>query len=215
MIKAVIFDMDGVISDTLPLHSEAESQALACFGIKMTPQEIIDEFNAIPDRIMFETILSRHKSTADINIVIAKKWEIMKKLAENNIRPIKGVIDLITTLNNNHLALGVASSTSPYFINLVLTTLHIKNYFKAVTSTEEVQNGKPNPDIFLLTAKKICVQPSECIVIEDATNGIRAAKAASMKCIAITTTHKREDLKDADRIVDSLSELTISTLNNL
>ncbi len=215
MIKAVIFDMDGVISDTLPIHCEAESKLLLKYGIQMSPQEILRDFNAVPDRLMFETIFKRFKCNVDIEKVENEKWELFKQLAKDGIQTIPGSLELINLLIKQGFILGLASSAPFRIINLVLETLRIKEKFQAVICTEEVQNGKPAPDIFLLAAEKLKVNYKECIVIEDAIRGIQAAKAAGMKCIAITTTSKRNELKNADKIIDSFSELNVKEIQSL
>ena len=214
-IKAVIFDMDGVISDTLDIHCRAESEILSGYGINISIKQIPERYNGVPDTEMFKDIFEKANKTENIQEVYDKKWKLMEKLLKNNIRAIPGAIPLINILRENNFLLGVASSTPIEFIEQVVKTLDIKEKFYALTSTYEVKHGKPNPDIFLLAAKKLGTKPQECVVIEDATSGIQAAKNAGMKCIAITTTHKKEDLAQADKIIDNFSELTISLINSL
>ncbi|MDD5147653.1 MAG: HAD family phosphatase [Candidatus Daviesbacteria bacterium] len=215
MIKAVIFDMDGVISDTLPIHGEAESKLLLRYGIQMTPQQIIQEFNGVPDRISFKIIFKRFNRKLNLQEVEDGKWELFQELAKNGIKSIPNSLKFIDILLENKFVLGLASSAPSRIINLVLETLEIKKKFKEVVCTEEVEHGKPAPDIFLLAAKKLEIDPQDCIVIEDAPRGIQAAKAAGMKCIAITTTHPRGELIGADKIIDSFDEINITEIQNL
>lgn len=215
MIKAVIFDMDGVISDTLPIHSEAESRVLLRYGIHISPQEILREFNAVPDNVMFETIFQRFNTKFNLQNVEEEKWQLFQELAKDKIVPIPGSLELIDVLSKNKFILGLASSAPLRIINLVLETLRIRNKFREVVCTEEVEHGKPFPDIFLLVAERLKANSLNCLVIEDAPLGIKAAKAAGMKCIAITTTHPKAELVEADRIINSFTEISVEGIRNL
>ncbi len=215
MIEAVVFDMDGVISDTLPIHTGAESKVLLRYGISISPLEIIQEFNGVPDRVTFETLFKRFNRKLDLQQVQEEKWELFQKLAKDGIPAIPGSLEFIDTLLVNKFLLGLASSAPRRIINLVIENLGIKGKFQTMVCTEEVKYGKPAPDIFLLAAKQLKVDPHNCVVIEDAVSGIQAARAAGMKCIAITTSHRRVELKDADQIIDNFSELTVEGIKSL
>ncbi|HBQ50357.1 hypothetical protein A3B42_03865 [Candidatus Daviesbacteria bacterium RIFCSPLOWO2_01_FULL_38_10] len=215
MIKAVIFDMDGVISNTLPIHSEAESRVLLEYGIKMSPKQMAEEFNGVPDKRMFEIIFSRFNKKLDYEQVAKRKWKLFQELARNNINPIAGALELINSLLKKEFLLAVASSAPIKIVDLVLNTLDLKEKIKCIVYTHEVEQGKPSPDIFLLVANRLMVEPQYCVVIEDALLGIQAAKAAGMKCISITTTHTRDELKEADKVIDSFDELTMEEIKNL
>mgnify|MGYP001571143100 CR=1 FL=1 len=215
MIKAVIFDMDGVISDTLSFHTEAESKVLLRYGICISPQEILKEFNGVPDRDGFTIIFKRFNRPLNLQKVKDEKWAFFQELAKNQIPIIPGSLEFIDELIKNRLILGLASSAPSRAIDLVVETLKIKGKFGVIVGTEEVERGKPSPDIFLLAATRLKVDPRNCIVIEDAVTGIKAAKAAGMKCIAITTTHERNQLQEADRIIDSFDELSMEDIQSL
>lgn len=215
MIKAVIFDMDGVISHTQILHSSVESEVLKKHGINLSVEEIVTKYAGIPDRIMFQQISKRFKKQVNPNILIDEKWKIMYESKNKKIKPVEYVQDFILKLYNEKFTLAVASASPSHFIEFVLASLGIKNMFKAITSGDEVKRGKPNPDLFLLAAKKIEIKPSFCLVIEDSSNGVRAAKNAGMKCIGITTTHKKKELNEAHEIVDSFKEISIDKIKNL
>ncbi len=215
MMKAVIFDMDGVISDTLSIHCEAESKLLLKYGIKISPSEILKEFNAVPDLVMFQILSKRFNRNLDFQKAEDEKWKLFQELAKEGIQSIPGSLEFINTLLKNNFILAVASSAPLRIVNLVLETLGIKKKFKVVVYTTEVKQGKPAPDIFLLAAEKLKVSPRDCVVIEDAAKGIQAAKAAGMKCIAISTTHTKKELKKADKIIDDFGEIKIKELKNL
>lgn len=214
MIKAVIFDLDGVISDSQRLHDKANAEILRSYGIKISPQAITNRWAGIPQRKVFEGIFKDNNIQPDIDKAVFDKWELVKKNI-GKIKEIPGATKFIKKLHEEKYSLAVASSANADFINRVLNVLKIISYFIAVVDADEVRHGKPSPDIFLKTAEKLNINPSGCLVIEDAPTGVQAAKSAGMICVAITTTHSKEELKLADIIIDSFKELTIPLINSL
>ncbi len=211
-IKAVIFDMDGVISDTQKLHALIEEKLLKKYGIELDSDEITEKYAGLPDKEFFEKIFKDYKISVDVEKVINEKWNEMMDIAKNNISPIQGAIELINQLKENGFKLAVASSSPHSFIELVLSELKLKEKFDVIVSTEDVKFGKPNPEIFLLAAKKLRKDPSECVVIEDGINGIIAAKRGGMKCIFLT--RKNKDQQFADLAISSLKELSAKRIKN-
>ncbi|MBI4176801.1 MAG: HAD family phosphatase [Candidatus Aenigmarchaeota archaeon] len=214
MIKAVIFDMDGVLSDTVEFQIKAETDAFREFGIEISPEKIL-EYNGVSDGEFFSSVFKKFGSAGNPETARELKWNSLTSFAKGKIRPISGVVELVEKMKNSQLTLGVASASRKDFIELVLRELGIEKHFSAVTSSDEVSSGKPDPAVFLLTARKMGVHPEDCVVIEDAPKGVRAAKLAKMKCIAITTTHSAEELGDADKIIKSFGELTAETIKKL
>jgi HAD superfamily hydrolase (TIGR01509 family) len=206
-IEAVIFDMDGVLSDTQKFHVRVEQAVLAEYGIDITEEEIIHLYAGSKDSTQFTNEFKKHSIYADPEEAVRKKWLEMGKIKPEEITAIPGVIDFIDSLDKN-LKLAVASGTKTKFVKSILNTLNITDRFIAIAGGDLVTIGKPDPELFLLTAKMMGVDPKNCVVIEDATNGVMAAKNAGMKCIAITTTHRKEELKSADKIIHSFKELT-------
>lgn len=216
MNKAFIFDMDGVITRTEKMQSAAESKVFATIGIKITPQEILNSYNGWKDIEIFRDMASRNNIKEPVEKLREEKWKIVyNEVSQKGIPVVPGVLDLIEKLRQEGYILAIASSTTQKFLNTVLTTLHIKDKFNVIVSGDQVKLGKPNPEIFLLAAKKINISPDACIVIEDAPSGVSAAKAAGMKCIAITTGSSKEKLKKADLIIDSFYELSAEVIKNL
>lgn len=216
MIKAVIFDMDGVITRTGAIQASAESQVFATVGIHIIPEEIVSRYSGWKDTEMFKDMAKRHHIKEDVHKLRKKKWEIMyKNLSSGSIPVIPSALDLIEKLLKNRYILALASSTNRKFISIIINSLSIKEKFSVVISGDEVKEGKPNPGIFLLAASKLNLAPSTCLVIEDAPSGVKAAKAAGMKCIAITTTHPKSELVEADKIIDSFKELTVKRIRSL
>jgi beta-phosphoglucomutase family hydrolase len=205
MIKAVIFDMDGVISDTQPLHSKVEEALLREYGVRLPASEITARFAGYSDKQFYEEVFAEHGVT-NVNPAdaIREVWERKFAAAKGNVKPIPGVENLVRSLKKRGMKLAVASASVPEFIRLVLSELGLEECFDAVTSSVEVEKGKPAPDIFLLAAKKLGVPPKECVVIEDGRNGMVAAKKAGMKCIGLV---EKDGDYPADLLIRNFSEL--------
>ena len=213
MTKAVIFDMDGVISDTQKLHAAVESELLARRGITMTPEEITGKYTGTEDHHMFSEVFSMHGVEEALEVVLAEKWPLIRKRAAEGIEAIDGVTELIQALRGQDYQVGVASSSPLDFIGEVLGQLNLTELFHALTSGEEVEEGKPDPAIFLLAAERLEVAPQYCLVIEDGRPGMEGAKEAGMKCIGLV-----EDTRGdypADYLVDSLRYVSPEVIEQL
>ncbi len=185
-IKAIIFDMDGVISDTQQLNSELEASCLKKHGIEICAEELARKYAGIPERDCAEMIFKEYGKEVDLDKFVEDKLAKMTEYSRGRVSAVEGALELIRKLKESNFKLAVASSSTLEFIDLVLSELRIKDEFDILTSGQEVEFGKPNPEIFLLTAKRLGVLPSECLVIEDAGNGVMAAKKAGMKCVWLT-----------------------------
>jgi HAD superfamily hydrolase (TIGR01509 family) len=210
-IRAIIFDMDGVISDTQTLAANVESKILKRYGIDMSPGYLTATYAGTKHKYMYEKEFSSRKMNIDVDTVVDETWnEILS--SENLITPIDGIYELITMLKKQDYKLAVASGSRKEFIKIVLKKLELTDTFNITASSDEVANGKPSPDLFLMVAKKLHVKPEECIVIEDGTNGMIAAKSAGMKCIGLVSDAGKYP---ADITVKSLKDIDISLLHRL
>lgn len=213
--KAVIFDMDGVVSDTQKFHAEVESLILKDFGVILSPEAITKRYSGVADDAMFKEIFGENNVTdyPPIDEIVMQKWDKMAIVAKNRITAIPYAIELITNLKANQFKLAIASASTSIFIDEVLEELSITEFFDTTVSAQEVQNGKPAPDVFLLAARRLGVEPEECIVIEDGRSGMIGAKAANIPCIGLV-----EDLSEvypATITVRSLSDVTIDLVHSL
>lgn len=210
IMKAVIFDMDGVISDSQPIHAELEELLLKEHGIYMTAADLTKEYAGVPDRQCAEIIFAKHGKEVDLDKFVENKWRKIMEFAKGRVVAIEGVLDLIQNLRANNFRLAIASSSKPEFIDLIVGELKIKDKFDAITAGTEVEKGKPSPDIFLLAAKKLGVDPAGCTVIEDAKHGVQAAKRAGMRCVWLNSAGQSgQNEYPADITVKSLKELKI------
>ena len=203
-IKAVIFDLDGVISDTQNLHFEIEVKLFREMGYNVDLEKM-KKFSGVAERESYSKILGKEISKNEIEKIVKKKVEILMK--SNKIKPIPDVVNLIKRLKKEGFKLGVASSSKRKFVEFVLKKFKIKNLFDAILTQEDVKFTKPNPEIYLKTEKALKVAPQNWLVFEDAPAGILAAKSAKMKCIGITTNFKKEDLKNADEVIFNFGEI--------
>lgn len=213
MIKAVIFDMNGVIVDDEPVHEKAFQEILKNYGVDLTSADYEKLCLGKTDRDGFIGVIRKFSLAENLlEELLEQKSKKYLELASGNAKPFPGVIDLIKRLNEKY-SLALASGAIRSEIDMTLELFEIEKYFPVVVSGEEVAVGKPNPEHYILTAQRLKLNPEECLVIEDSKSGVQAAKAAGMKCIAITTSHKRDELAFADRVVDNFSEITVDSID--
>src|SRR3989338_2248000 len=154
-IKVVIFDMDGVISNTQVIHAQIESELLKAYDIKIHPDEITKKYSGVSDNDMFQDVFQNAKQEVlDLEQLVERKREIMNQAVRSNVKEVLGTREFIERLKVYSVPLAVASSSQVSFIEFVLSDLNLIEKFDAITSAEEVRKGKPAPDIFLLAAKK-------------------------------------------------------------
>lgn len=186
MLKAVIFDMDGVLVDTETLHYKINKELLEKYGCKLD-MEYYKQFIGSTNTYMWEKITKdytlKKKPEDMLKEAACMKAEYIKK---EGFPKIPGVNEMLCRLKKNGYKLAIASSSSPEYILEAMESIGVRDFFDAVVSGETVENPKPAPDIFLEAAKKLFVLPSMCIVIEDSTNGVSAALAANMPVIGFS-----------------------------
>ena len=211
-VKAVIFDMDGVIIDSEPIHSRVKMDTFAHFGIPFKEADLAAYMGRTSGAIFRET-LAKYGRT-DINpqdMAAYKHAHYLEILQSGEIAPVEGTVDLIKSLHAEGMPLALATSSNVRVMNTVLDSFAIRRYFSSILSGGELPESKPNPAIYLLSAERLGVAPADCLVIEDTTNGILAAKRAGMYCVAYRNPHSgQQDLTEADEIVDSFAEIVIS-----
>ncbi|NLI61049.1 MAG: HAD family phosphatase [Clostridiales bacterium] len=208
MIKAFIFDMDGVIIDSEPLHIESDKMVGREFGIELTDEELL-QYVGMNDEWLWSKLAKKYKINTAIDEILEMQYLNKIKLLETGkFQKIKGVDELISDLRVKGIKTALASSSAVRFIQSVLDKLELTDSFEVTVSGEDVENGKPAPDIFLRAAELLNVSPKECVVLEDAMHGINGAKKAGMKCIGFKNPNSgNQDLSNADKIVYTLEGL--------
>lgn len=216
MLKAVIFDMDGVIVDSEPIHFVVDKMVLKEFGI-IADDEMLLPYVGVSNPDMWKDLKGKHDLPLSVEELMEMQAELKSKVfSESGLEAIDGIKELLADLKRNNITAVVASSSSREFIETILKTTNTREYFKDIFSGEEVERGKPFPDIFLKAAEMLGVSPEECIVIEDSEKGIAAAVAAGMKCVGYANPSSiSQDLSRATLIVSSIRELNYEYLNNI
>jgi len=216
MNQTVIFDLDGVIIDSEPIHFEIERQLFRDLDIDV-PMEEHHGYVGTSSLNMWEMIVRKHEVLVDPGELTKRNSEIyLKYLNESELKPVAGVAELVEELYGNNLKLVVASSSSREVIETVLNRFRIMDFFMAVISGTELSNSKPHPDIFLKAAGLAGTEARRCVVIEDSENGVRAARAAGMKCIGFYNPNSgAQNLTGASIIVHSFQDLNTNRIQNL
>lgn len=223
MLKAVIFDFDGVIVDSEKAHLAMFQKVLAEEGIQLTDEQYYEKYLAMDDRGCFLAVLADNGRTADeayIQSLVSRKSRYYNQFARDNLPLLPGVADFIRSAHARGLALSIASGALRNEIEFVLEKHSLRGYFHAVISAEDCSKGKPDPEPFLTALERLRtlrpeLQASNCLAVEDSFHGVKAAKSAGMKCLAVTTSYPAERLADADRVVSSLAAVDIEELESL
>lgn len=214
MFKAVLFDMDGVIIDSEPIHYKLEREFFGELGIRVGDLEHSSYVGAT-SRYMWSKIIQKHNLDYPLEELIEKERKnyIDYLTSQENVEPMRGVIKFIKELYGNGIKLALASSASRKTIEIVLDKFKLYRYIQTTISGDDIDNGKPAPDIFLYAAGMLGVRAYECLVIEDSKNGVQAAKAAGMKCVGYkNVSFSDQDLSCADMVIKSFNEISYDKL---
>jgi beta-phosphoglucomutase len=215
MFRAAIFDMDGVIIDSHPIHKKAWRKFL-----KLLAREVSEEdLNFVMDGRKREEIL-RHflgeLSDEEVRLLGQQKEQLFRQEA-GDIKVTEGLYDLLQQLSEAEIKLGVASSGGESRVNYVLDLFHLRHYFGTIVTGNQVTAGKPDPTIFRETCDRLRVRPAETLVFEDSVSGVRAAKAAGMRCIGVATNGVIANLLEvgADHIIPDFSSVSFDLMQGL
>lgn len=210
MIQTVIFDMDGVIVDTEPVHRYAYFQHFEELKIAVT-EEMYTSFTGFSTRNVFQTLKEAFQLNHDVEGLIQRKRAIFNDAfdSKEDLELLEGVERLIKELHENGMQLILASSASKVTIDRVFRRFKLHQYFTHVVSGEDFPKSKPHPAIFEHAASLSIAPKENCIVIEDSTNGIRASKAAGIFCVGYNSIHsKGQDLSEADLVINHFDDLS-------
>ncbi|MGD9782671.1 MAG: HAD family hydrolase [Kiritimatiellia bacterium] len=207
-IPSFIFDLDGVVVDSNALHVASWQEVARRHGFDCPDPEHIGKCG-LRTRAVIRDLLRWPVSAAEADRIGFEKESLYREwIRRDGIRPIPGVVDFLAEAKRLDIACAVGSSAPRENVEACLQSLGLGPVFFATVSGADVQRGKPAPDIFLKAAHALGVAPRQCLVFEDAPAGIAAAHAAGMRAIALRTSHGREELAGADRIVADFTDLS-------
>lgn len=224
-LKAVIFDFDGVIADTEPIHLGAFQRALDGLGMELSEEDYYSNYLAYDDKTFFRRFLLdrgfKHEDSL-ISELIGRKTGHYYDLIKGNIEILPGVRDFLQrTAGRYRIAIGSGALRGE--ITDILEFAGIGGYFEVIVSAEDIEDCKPAPDVYLEVLKRLnassptgeALSAPECLVIEDSLSGIEAAISAGMKCLAVSNSYAPDELTRAHMVKDSLAGVGIEELNRL
>ena len=212
-ITSVLFDMDGVLIDSQPMHYEADIRTLARFGVRVTVKDV-EKYAGTTNVDRYTRFKRDYQIGEEVARMVAFREKVILDLVRSeNVGPINGIPELLKDIRDKNLKTAVASSSSYELIAVVLDKLGLKLYFDQVVSGEDMKNGKPAPDIFLKTAEVLGSAPSQCVVVEDSGNGVKAGIAAGMKVVGyINPSSGTQDLSGTSLVIQSFREIDAKKL---
>lgn len=216
MIKAIIWDMDGVLIDSEHTHAKIESEALSKFEIDIPPEEITKRYSGIKIDEEFADAISRSGKTVNLELLMKTRDQLIKQQFTGKVLAVPFAKEVLNILAKSFLQ-AVATSTEKEFAQKVLKRNRLLSFFDAQMFGNMVKKSKPDPEIFLQAAKLLKVIPAESVVIEDSLHGFTAAKKAGMTLIARKGSHNQSiNFSLADYIIDDLREIPniIQSINN-
>lgn len=224
MLRAVIFDFDGVIVDTEMLHLKAFNIALAPYGIEITKERYYKEMLGLTDLDLFKKIITKdfpNDGDKKLKELLEDKRAAFEKLVKSECRTIGGVKEFLDLLKTEKIPMAICSGALLDEIKSILRSNGLIDYFEFIVSAELVKRGKPFPDGFILMLQKMNekIRPKilagHCIVIEDSHWGLIAAQKAGMRTIAVTNSYEERELSFADKVTDSLAKISIKDLRKI
>lgn len=211
MIKAVIFDMDGTIVDDRPAHQEAWLTFAKSKGVSLTQERYFRDFRGRTNREILPKLLGKSFNRDEATKIIEEKESLFRSIY-TEVEPVAGFFEIFKQIRELDLKVGLATTAPEKNRDYILGKLGIKERFDTIVGDEDIQKGKPEPEIYLKTAKLLSVSPEECLVFEDSIPGVVAGKAAGMSVIAITTTNTPEELSEADSAVKDFTQVDLGKL---
>lgn len=223
-VDALIFDFDGVIVDSEPIHLMSFQRVLADVGVELTEAEYYQEYLGYDDRDCFKAV-SRDKDAGftdeDVSRMTAQKTAIVKRALAESARALPGAVALIRAAAGAGVPLAICSGALRDEIVLASAAVGVDGMFIAVVTAEDVDRGKPDPQGYRLAVEALGnhlarpIDPARCVVVEDSPAGIAAAKTVGTAVLAVTTSYQAPALTEADRIVASLADVTVESLDEL
>ncbi len=212
--RAFIFDMDGTLVDNMHVHTEAWAQLLEENGVEMDRHKFLVATAGKTNREILPTVFG-DISEERISELAARKESIYREMFLPIRKPVDGLIEFLEKSQELGIKMAVATASANPNMEFILDGLDLRRFFDAVTTANDVKQGKPDPAMFLVSAEKLGVQPRNCIVFEDAIGGFEAAHRAGMVSIGITTVNSAEDILKCDSVVEAHADFTTMSPQDL
>ena len=213
MIKGVLFDMDGVLIDSEEYICKAAIEMFSEIGVRATPEDFVP-YVGTGENSYLGNVALKYGVAIDIEKAKKRTYEIYAEIVRGRIKPLPGALEFLQKCRRAGLSVALATSADLTKMEINLKEMGLtRSDFNAVINGLEVERKKPFPDIYLLAASRIGAHPSECLVAEDAVSGVKAARAAGCRCLALLTSFNASELKEADWICNTLADAPAEALN--
>ncbi|HLW19310.1 MAG TPA: HAD family phosphatase [Cyclobacteriaceae bacterium] len=213
--KAVIFDMDGVICHTNPYHTKAYQKFLAKRGIHPSEEDFVQHMYGKNNRYILSHFLEREIIGQEFLDLENEKEELFREIYAQEIVPIDGFLPFLENLKSSGFKTGVATSAPRSNLELIMDSLGFKSKMESILASEDVKEHKPDPEVYLKSAKNLSIAPENCIVFEDSFSGVSAALNAGMKVVGVLSSHTPEELPPCDLYIKDYTDLNVAQIENL
>ncbi|WP_432710884.1 HAD family hydrolase [Pedobacter sp.] len=212
---AIIFDMDGVICHTNPYHSLAFREFFSTRNLHPTDEEFSAHMYGKSNSYIMSHFLKRKIEGIELLELEEEKEGLFRKIYESHVDPIAGIVPFIEELHTHGVKLGVATSAPKANLDLILSKVPIREMFGSILASENVTKHKPDPEVYLTSARNLQVEPSQCLVFEDSFSGISAALNAGMKVVGVLTSHIKEELPPCSMYINDYTALSFNEVKTL
>lgn len=212
---AVIFDMDGVICHTNPYHSLAFRHFFSLRNLAPTEEEFAQHMFGKSNSYIFSHFFNRPVTGTELLELEEEKEGLFREIYKDHIEPIAGIVEFISDLESHGVKLGVATSAPYANLELILSKVDIRNKLGSIMASEDVKKHKPDPEVYLTSAKNLGVSPAQCLVFEDSYSGISAALNAGMRVVGVLTSHTTAELPKCDLYINDYKELSYDKIIQL
>jgi len=211
----VIFDLDGVIFDNNQYHKKAWSEFCSRNGIFLSQRTLENHVFGNTNKDVLEFLFRRSFTQHEIEDLGEVKEAIYRELIADDVKPLDGLIPLLEELNAKNIPTGIATSAPKSNIKFLDEKADFTKYFQSIIDDKGVENGKPNPDIYLKCIKELNVKPQNCLVFEDSFSGVQSAINAGAKVIGVTTTHEASEFEGVEMTISDFTEMDFNTIQKI